>query len=127
VSEDTTNQFPLPDGKTIAVWDSRKGKEGWWLKNKIESENAAPRQILSSEYLFSSWLSVSLHYILYCEKNGTVWRISIPQEKREQLPEILYGQDPYLGDVQLSFDDKQLVFLKQRSDSRLVLIENLFK
>jgi hypothetical protein len=90
-------------------------------------QGTAPRQILSSEYLSPSFVSVSLRYIIYREANEEVWRVSLPDGKRERLPEILKGLDPTWGDIQMSFDDKQLVFLKQRLDSRLVLIENVFE
>lgn len=85
-----------------------------------------PKQILSSEYMSSSFTSVSLRYIMYRQANGEVWRISLPDGKRERLPDILNGINPQ-GNIQMSFDDKQLVFLKERLDSRLVLIENVFE
>ena len=125
-SEDSTNQFPLPDGKYIAVRDFRKGREGWWLKTVGMGQGAPPKQILSSEYMSASFPSVSLRYIMYRQANGEVWRISLPDAKRERLPDILNGINPQ-GNIQMSFDDKQLVFLKERIDARLVLIENLFE
>jgi TolB protein len=125
-SEDSTRQFPLPDGKYIAIWDIRKGREGWWLKAAGVGQTTAPKQILSSEYMSSSFVSVSLRYIMYREANGEMWRVSIPEGKRERLPEILNGINPQ-GHIQMSFDDKQLVYLKSRVDARLVLIENVFE
>jgi hypothetical protein len=74
----------------------------------------------------SSIVSTSLRYIIYREKNGEVWRISLPDGKRQRLPEILNGINP-LGNIKLSFDDKKIVFLKERLDTRLVLIENVFE
>jgi len=126
VSADSTNEYPLPDGRHIAVSDSRKGREGWWLKTVETGQDTAPKQILPSEYLFYSIPSVSLRYILFMQPNGEVWRISISQGKRERLPDVLKGINPQRN-IQMSYDDKQLVFLKERLDARLVLIENVFK
>jgi len=126
VSEDSTNEYPLRDGKHIVVRDLRKGREGWWLKTVGTGQSVAPEQILSSKYLFYSYPSISLRYILYRKENGEVWRVSTADGKQERLPDILNGINPRLN-IQMSFDDRQLVFLKGRLDSRLVLIENVFK
>jgi len=126
VSKDSTITYPLPGGKYIAVWDFRKGREGWWSKTVRIVQGVAPKQILSSEYLLSSMITASLRYIIYRETNGEVWRISLPGGKRERLPAILNGINPR-GNIALSFDDKKLVFLKERLDTRLVLIENVFE
>lgn len=125
VSPDSTFYFPLPDGKHIAISDLRKGRGGWWIKDVGAGPGETLGQILSSDYIASSWPGASLRYLLYQEANGEVWRVSLPEGKRERLPDILNGIHP--RDIQLSFDDQQLVFLKQRLDARLVLIENVFK
>ena len=126
VSEDSTIIFPLPDDKHTAVWDFRKGHEGWWLRSVAQGQGKARKQLLSSECLFSSIITVSLRFIMYRQTNGEVWRISLPDGKRQQLPSILNGINPR-GNIAMSFDDKRLVFLKERLDSRLVLIENVFE
>ena len=50
VSEDSTLHFPLRDGKQTLIWDSRKDKEGWWMKSAGVGQGAMPKQILSWEY-----------------------------------------------------------------------------
>ncbi len=127
VGEDSTHEFSLRDGKYIAVKDFRKGREGWWLKSVGTGEGAPPKQILSAEYMTSSFPSVSLRYIMYRQPNGEVWRVSLPEGKRERLPDILNGINPYGGNIQMSFDHEQLVFLKERLEARLVLVENVFE
>jgi len=122
VSADSTNEYPLPDGRHIVMSDSRKGREGWWIK----TEEAEPIKILPLEYLDYSITSASLRYILYLKPDGEVWRVSIPQGKHEKLPDILNGINPQRN-IDMSFDDRQLVFTKGRLDARLVLIENVFK
>ena len=127
VSKDSTWQLPLHDGKYVLIRDTRKGTEGWWLETPQKGQGVARKQILSSEYLWSAWLSVSFRYLLYRQANKEVWRVSISEGKRERLPEILNGINPYFGSVQMSFDDQQLLYLKYRADARLVLIENVFE
>ena len=85
------------------------------------------KQIVSSEYYESSFPSVSLRYLLSEQANGEMWLISIPNGKRARLPEIFDNLNPFNFEIQLSYDDKQAVYLKGQPDSRLVLIENLFK
>jgi len=126
ISADSTNEYPLPDGRHIVMSDSRKGREGWWLKTKEAASGTAPVKILPLEYLPYSITSASLRYILYLKSDGEVWRVSIPQGKHEKLPDILNGINPQLN-IDMSFDDRQLVFTKGRPDVRLVLIENVFK
>ena len=126
VSEDSTCHFPLRDGKQTLILDLRKGKESWWLKSTGPGQGAMSKQILSSEY-WRAWPTVSLHYLLYLQTNGELWRISLPGGKRERLPDIFRGLNPWGISIQLSFDDKQVVFSKARIDARLVLIENPFE
>jgi hypothetical protein len=127
VGEDSAWQFPVGDGNQVLLMDFRIGREGWWLKSAGEAPGATQKQILSSEYLYDAWPSVSFRYLLYREKNGELWRISIPEGKRERLPDIFKGQNPGRANIQMSYDDKQVIFLRGRLDARLVLIENVFE
>jgi hypothetical protein len=127
VGKDSLWQLPLHDDKYFLIHDMRKGNEGWWLETPQAGHGAKKEQILSSEYLFAAWPSVSFKYLLYRQPNKEVWRVSIPEGKRERMPEILNGINPYFGSIQLSFDDQQILFLKYRLDAKLVLIENVFK
>jgi Tol biopolymer transport system component/predicted Ser/Thr protein kinase len=125
-SPDTTVYFPLPDGKYIAIRDYRKDREGWWLKNVGDVQGGTLKRILSRDEFSASWPSANLHYIIYLQPGGEVWRISVPEGKRERLPDILKGIAPQTN-IQISFDDQHLVFLKEKLDTRLVLIDNLFE
>jgi Tol biopolymer transport system component/predicted Ser/Thr protein kinase len=127
VSRDSTSQIPLADGKHILVWDNRRGKAGIWVKTTGMAQSVAPRQIVSAEYCESSFPTVSLRYLLSAQGNGEIWLISLPDGKRARLPEIFNDMNPYNLEIQLSYDDKQVVYLKGQLDSRLVLIEDLFK
>jgi Tol biopolymer transport system component/predicted Ser/Thr protein kinase len=127
VSQDSTAQIPLPDGKHTLFWDMRKGQEGWWLRTVGTAQSVVPKQIVPIEDYNSSLPTASLRYLLSMQANGEMWRISLPDGKRVRLPEIFNHLDPYNLDIRLSYDDKQAVYLKGQLDSRLVLSENLFK
>jgi hypothetical protein len=53
--------------------------------------------------------------------------MSVPDGKRERLPELFRALNPAYGNLRMSRDDKQAVFLKVRSDCRLLVIDNPFK
>jgi eukaryotic-like serine/threonine-protein kinase len=127
VARDSTCQFPLPDGKHVLLLDIRKGHEGWWLRTAGKGENEALNQILPSGYWNHAYPSVSLRYLLYQEPSGELWRMSLPEGKRERLPAIFDRMNPFMSDIQLSFDDKNVAYQKSRLDARLVLIENPFE
>jgi Tol biopolymer transport system component/predicted Ser/Thr protein kinase len=127
VSQDSTLRFPLHDGRHILVCDIRAGRKGWWLEAAGSPESAGRKLLVSEQFHTSSWPSMSLRYLLSRQENEEVWRISLPDGRRERLPDILNGLDPNDGEIQLSYDDEQIVFLKGHIDARLVLIENLFK
>jgi Tol biopolymer transport system component/predicted Ser/Thr protein kinase len=127
VSQDSTFHIPLPDGRHALVSDMRTGSKGWWLVSAGLHESAAPRLLVPGQYVACSWPSVNLAYLLSRQDNEDVWRISLPEGKRERLPDILNGMDPGDGEIQMSYDNKQIVFLKGQIDARLVLIDNLFK
>jgi Tol biopolymer transport system component/predicted Ser/Thr protein kinase len=127
MSRDSTAQIPLPDGKHILLWDMKKGQEGVWVKTSGMAPSVAPRQIVPKEYYESSFPTVSLRYLLSEQGDGEIWMIPLPDGKQVRLPKIFDNTNPYNLEIQLSYDDKQVVYLKGQFDSRLVLVENLFK
>jgi hypothetical protein len=124
-SQDTTVQFPLKTGKHVLILDYRERHPGLFLKGTVERTT---KQLLSPEYLGRAWPSASMRYLLYMKSDQEVWRMSLPDGKTERMPEILNGCNPVYGaGFGLSLDDQKLVYLKERLDSRLMLIENLFE
>jgi WD40 repeat protein len=128
VSPDSSLRFPLPDGVHSVTWDMRTGHAGWWLETPGKGDDGAPRQILSSDYCFRAAVSASLRYLVYQESDGKLWRMSLPDGKRERLPPIFDGINPLMwSDIQFSLDDKSVVYGRTRLEAKLVLVENLFK
>jgi Tol biopolymer transport system component/predicted Ser/Thr protein kinase len=127
LSPDSTIHIPLHDGRHILVLDIRLGSRGWWLETTATPGSAVRKLLVPEQYFACSWPSASLRYLLSRQENEEEWRISLPDGKRERLPDILNGVDPMDGEMQMSYDDKEIVFLKGQIDARLVLIDNLFK
>jgi len=127
VGPDSTFEMPLPDGKHVLLADERRGRRGWYLRAAGTGQETVETQLVPSEYYGSSYPSVSLRYLLSRQADGRLWRISLPDGKRERLPELFDDINPYSYDVRFSYDDKKVVYLKGQSDSRVILIENLFK
>jgi Tol biopolymer transport system component/predicted Ser/Thr protein kinase len=127
VSQDSTWQVSLHYGKHVLLGDTREGRTGWYLKATGTGQETVQTQIVPSEYYGSSYPSVSLRYLLSRQANGELWRISLPDGKRERLPELFDGINPLSYDIRFSYDDRKVVYLKGQSDSRVILIENLFK
>jgi Tol biopolymer transport system component/predicted Ser/Thr protein kinase len=127
VGRDSVIEVPLPDGKYTLVRDLRSSAGGYWLKEDGEPQGRAPRQLLSAEYVGSAGTASSRRYLLYLEPSGDLWRMSIPEGRRERLPDLFKNLNPAYGQIRTSRDDKQAVYLKQRSDCRLLVIDNLFK
>jgi serine/threonine protein kinase/Tol biopolymer transport system component len=126
-AQDSTCQYPLRDGEHILLWDGRQGHAGFWIKTLGSRENGPPKEILSSEYCYRANPSASLRYLLYLKPVGELWRVSLPDGKRERLPAIFDNLNPAARVIQLSLDDKSVVYGKIHYDARLVLIENIFK
>ena len=127
-SPDSTFRFPLPDGVHSVTWDLRTGHAGWWLETPGKGDDEAPKQILSSDYCFRAAVSGSLRYVVYEQPGGELWRVSLPDGKRERLPSVFDGINPLMwSDIQFSLDDKSVVYGKTRLEAKLVLVENLFK
>ena len=127
VSEDFACEFPLPDGKHILVGDSKKGQEGWWLKHRGLDQDTNSQNLLPAEYFLSAWPSLNLRYLLYLKSNGEVWRISLPDGRQQKFPAIFNGLNPFHMDLQMSWNDERVVFLKGRQQSRLIIIDQLFR
>ncbi len=125
-SQDSTLQFPLADGRYNLVFDSRPGTLGWWVVEK-RHESASKGRVQIVTGWGPAFPSPSLHYLLYRDADGKNWKISLPDGKRERLPEFLDNLSPWNADYTLSWDDKQIIYVEQQQDVKLVLAENVFE
>jgi eukaryotic-like serine/threonine-protein kinase len=127
VSPDSTAWIPLPDGIHRLVCDLRSKHKGWWLETPGAPAGAPPKLLVPEQYCDATWPSSSLRYLLSRQEDSELYRISILEGKRERLPEFLSGRNPFDFEVQMSYDDRELVFVRMQENAKLVLIDNLFK
>ncbi len=76
----------------------------------------------------TSWaLSPSLRFLLEYHAPGEVWKVSLPDGKRERLGGAFTNPNIEPGSISFSYDDKEAVYATKRISGKLVLIEDFIK
>ena len=76
----------------------------------------------------TSWaLSPSLRFLLEYHAPGEVWKVSLPDGKRERLSGAFSNPNIEPGSISFSYDDKEAVYATKRISGKLVLIEDFIK
>jgi serine/threonine protein kinase len=126
--EDSTWAMPLQEGKYIGYFDERSGRQGWWVSaapGVKDPSLPSPRQLLSS---FNDGDFDKNGKFFYWVKNaGELRRISIPSGKEEIIHGVFAGLTPFSSWFDISYDGKEIVYTDARINSKLVMIENVFK
>jgi len=126
-SPDSTLRFPLETKGDTLVSDGRGGRTGWWLTRAAGRGAGHATLLLPEGDASRAWPSFSHRYLLYLSTDGGVYRLSLSDAKRTRLPKVLDGLDPTAGNCTLTYDDKELIFVKSRLESRLGLLEEVFE
>jgi Tol biopolymer transport system component/predicted Ser/Thr protein kinase len=122
---DSINLWPILDGKNVLLIDMHMGQVGWYVaaaKNNQVIEGAKPRRILTRGYPPN--LSPDRKFFYYSPELDLLWRISIPDGKDERIPGTFPGLFRLFS---ISSDGKEIVYNDSRLNSKLVIIENLFR
>jgi hypothetical protein len=126
--EDSTSAIPLQGGKYVGYYDHRAGREGIWVcaaPGTKDPSTPSPRRIAS---LFEFGEFDKRGEFRYWVKNaGELRRISIPSGKEEIIPGVFPGLNYYGSWFDISYDGKEIVYTDARENSKLVLIEKVFK
>jgi Tol biopolymer transport system component len=125
--EDSTLSYPLPGGRYLAVHDFRSGRAGWWLKAAVSMSEEKPRLLLPADSSMWPHLTPNLRYVVYEWPTNAYWRMSLPEGKRERVPQRLEQLKPNGMWLTLSPDGARWLFTRERLDARLVLMENVFE
>ena len=128
--EDSTWAIPLQGGKYIVYVDYRSGRQGLWVSSAPGVKDAdlpSPRKLpcsLSSGGGFDR----SGKFYYWVKNAGELRRISIPSGKEEVIHRAFPGLTPLpFSSLDISYDGKEIVYTDARVNSKLVMIENLFK
>jgi hypothetical protein len=126
--EDSTLAIFLQGGKYVGYYDHRAGREGIWVcaaPGTKDPSIPSPRRIAS---LFEYGEYDKRGEFRYWVKNaGELRRISIPSAKEEIIPGVFPGLNYYGSWFDISYDGKEIVYTDARENSKLVLIEKVFK
>jgi serine/threonine protein kinase/dipeptidyl aminopeptidase/acylaminoacyl peptidase len=128
--EDSTWAIPLQGGKYVGYYDERSGRQGWWVGAAPGSSDpnlSSPRRLVSSgEY---GEFDKSGKFLYWVKNAEELRRISIPAGKEEIIRGTFPGLSPpfFVFYFDISYDGKEIVYTDARVNSKLVMIENLFK
>jgi serine/threonine protein kinase len=123
--KDSINLWPILDGKYVLLTDWHVGREGWYIvaaKNNRVIEGAKTKKIFSVGYPPN--LSPDKKFFYYSEGDGILRKLSLPEGKDERIPGTFPGLSVAFS---INYDGKEIVYNNSRLNSKLVLIENLFK
>jgi len=129
VYQDSTTAVPIMDGDYLFFRDHRKGREGFYVissSDKQAKKIDAARKI--GEMDVTDWsVSPSGRFLLEYRAVGEVWKVSLPDGKRERLGGAFANPNIVPGSISFSYDDKEVVYATKRSSGKLVLIEDFVK
>jgi serine/threonine protein kinase len=130
ISNDSSWAIPLQGGKYIGYYSRQLKPEGIWIRAAagVQDPDLPSPKLMAPFPPYYGKFDNSGKYFYLVKNEGELRRISIPSGKEEIIP----GRFPGLGssifaDFEVSYDDKEIVYTDARGNSKLVMIENLFK
>jgi hypothetical protein len=128
IFEDSTFAVPVIGGKYTCYLDPRSNHRGVWLiENSSGSRRVQPKLLATLEELGGqSFLTVREASMLLHDDNGVMQKVLFPTGTRKRIHGTFPGlrKDSYTN---VSYDEKEMVYEQILSDSKLVMIENVFK
>jgi len=127
--EDSTWAIPLQGGKYVGYFDIRSGREGLWVS---AAPGAKDPNLPSPKKLATMGpgcdFDKSGKYLYRIQNAGELRRIAIPSGKEEIIRATLPGLTPsFFSYFDISYDGKEIAYTDARINSKLVMIENVFK
>ncbi len=130
VYNDSTWSEYICGGRYILSFDYRvglPGKRNFWIIDVTE-----PPEVQQKHARKLSWINSGVmldgpgKFLYQIRSAGEIWRMSLPDGKEEHLQADFLGAEPFQG-FTASWDGKEIIVVKARGESRIVMIENLFK
>ena len=127
--EDSTFASSLQGGTYIGYYDNRSGREGMWVSaapGVKDPSLPSPRKLAYSG--LTSAFDKSGEFLYWVKNVGELRRISIPSGREEIIRGVFPGLNPSWDCfLDISYDGKEIVYTDARVNSKLVMIENVFK
>jgi len=128
VYDDSTYGYLIQGGKYLVFQNRHKGKDlGVWITDGMQ-----PREVQRKNARLLPWNSHNMKLsgdgkTLYSIRGvGEIWRMALPDGKEERIKAEFLGVERF-HDFYPSWDGKEIIVVKSRQESKIVMIENLFK
>ncbi len=128
VYDDSTTAFFILGGKYILYNDRHKGKDlGVWIVDGMK-----PRDVQRKTARLLPWNSRNIVVsgdgkTLYSHRGiGEFWRMQLPNGSEERIKSDFLGVE-MSADFSPSWDGKEMLIVKRKYESKIIMIENLFK
>lgn len=122
---DSTSVMGYKEGRYVLFFDAHRGQDGIWILPAQEAEKGTiegAKKFLSTKDILLGNVSPDATFILFMQKRGELWKMSVPDGKKERMKSSL----PEVG-ITINADGKGLLYVDFRLSSKLVLIENMYK
>ncbi|MFQ5652614.1 MAG: protein kinase [bacterium] len=127
IYQDSTSAVPIQGGEHIFFRDYHRGREGFYVISSVAAESQnfdAARKIGK----LTNWrVSPSRRFLLQHSASGEIWKVSLPDGKRERLGGAFSNPNIEPESISFSYDDKEAVYVTKRVSGKLVLIEDFVK
>jgi len=119
-AEDSVIVSESPDGAKLAIVDTRPDKLGLSLKIKDKPPRRIPDAVPTIGFgAFYRWSPDSKNFIF--SQRGLLWTVSVETGK---IQRYVWKNQEAVGFDDISPDGRQTVFVKQRMNAKLILIDN---
>jgi hypothetical protein len=127
LSKDSVRTCPILDGKYIAAFDRRAGRQGLWITPTDVYRSFGlkrARLIVSGNLRIPRFTRDGKDFFYFDQGPRVLHRVSLPEGKDERLgQEIPISQD----DFNVRGDGKEIVYTEYNRKTKFVIIDNLFK
>ncbi len=126
--EDSTYAVPLQGGRYIGYEDVRHGREGIWIAAAPGVKDPAlpsPKKLAPA----NAWgeFDKAGRFYYYVKNAAEFSRISIPSGKEETIRGVFPGLTKVYSWLDISYDGKEIVYTDARVNSKLIMVENVFR
>ena len=125
---DSSLAFPVAGRQEIVFSDLRQQTTGWWVVQSTDNSNppARPRLLLPTSSLHSVGPAADRSMLVQWDDHGSLWTISLPSGRKKQMPGIFPGLNRN-GELRVSYDGKEVVYVQYCIDAKLVMIDDVFE
>jgi Tol biopolymer transport system component len=121
---DSTYAYPTQGATQFVFYDSRCGRKGWWAASldAMGKQKGETRRIVPSGVEELKFAKNRAFYIY--RKGDEIWRLWLFSGKEERIGKVLPDQAQMRN---VSWDGKEILWMKQENRSKLVLVKNVFE